>query len=322
MLLEIEHRLSFDYDAFVRESFIELRMQPKTIPHQTLLGFVIAVGPAAPVSRYRDWNDNTVHHFTITQYHTRISVVARSRVRTHPAAPALAAAVERRAEGGLGPDLHDLTRFAGPVRPSPALRRFHREAAVPARGPLGAEVRALGAHVHRRLAYRKDVTRYDSTTDDVLAGGAGVCQDFAHVMLALLRLRGIPCRYVSGYLHVAPRPGEVPQSHAWIEFHAPGLGWIPFDPTHNREIDERYVCVGHGRHYDDVPPNRGIFRGNAREALTAEVYTRPLAEDAAGAAPEEIEPIDLPVFPEIPERRREPAFTAADAAAIQQQEEQ
>ena len=100
-----------------------------------------------------------------------------------------------------------------------------------------------------------------------------MCQDFAHLMLALLRLRQVPCRYVSGYLHVERKKREPSQSHAWVEFHSPTAGWVPFDPAHNRPVDDRYVVVGHGRHYDDVPPNKGIYRGIAKETLKAEVVT-------------------------------------------------
>src|SRR5207245_2600921 len=131
-----------------------------------------------------------------------------------------------------------------------------------------------GRALRGRFEYQKDVTRYDSTTEDFLKLGQGVCQDFAHLMLGWLRLSGIPCRYVSGYLHVDRRKREPSQSHAWVEFHAPSAGWVAFDPTHGRSVDERYVVVGHGRHYDDVPPNKGIYRGTARETLAAEVYTR------------------------------------------------
>ena len=130
------------------------------------------------------------------------------------------------------------------------------------------------------------MTEYDSTTEDFLKIRAGVCQDFAHLMLGLLRQSQIPCRYVSGYLHVERQSQEVSQSHAWIEFWAPSHGWIPFDPTHDRAIDERYVVVGHGRHYDDVPPNKGIFRGTAREALRAEVHTQQSTSPDAAAAHE------------------------------------
>ena len=87
MFVEVEHTLSLAYDAYIRESFLELRMQPKTTGDQTLQSFVLAVGPPTKTSRYRDWNHNVVHHFTIVHFHDRIEVVARSAVSTHPAAP-------------------------------------------------------------------------------------------------------------------------------------------------------------------------------------------------------------------------------------------
>jgi transglutaminase-like putative cysteine protease len=323
MFLEIEHRLSFAYDAYIRESFLELRMQPKTTPHQNLSSFVLAVGPPTKVSRYRDWNDNTVHHFTIVSFHDRIEVGARSFVHTAPMGPGLAAATDR---PGAGPEppyaLFDFLQFGGPVRNSAALRTFAHDAAVPADATLGEQVAAYGQHIAAHLTYRKHVTRYDSTTDDVLQVQGGVCQDFTHLMLGVLRLRQIPCRYVSGYLHVEAEEGEVAQSHAWIELHSSVAGWIPFDPTHNREIDERYVVVGHGRHYDDVPPNKGIYRGNADEALEAQVVTRLSIPKAISALYEEMEHIDVPVYPEIPERRRDRGIAIIEGPPEQEQQQQ
>jgi transglutaminase-like putative cysteine protease len=336
VLLEIEHRLSFDYDGFVRESHLELRMQPKTTASQTLRSFVLAVGPPTTIYRYRDWNDNAVHHFNVTSYHDRLAVAGRSLVETRatgprvetvadplPRSPGGGAAGAGAATGGERPEaLWDFLQLGGPVVDAPALRDLHRSLPARPRDTLGGRVRALGTAVFERFAYRKAVTRYDSTTDDFLRLGAGVCQDFTHLMLGLLRLDGIPCRYVSGYLHVDPRGGEVAQSHAWVEVHAPSVGWVPFDPTHAREIDERYVVVAHGRHYEDVTPNRGIFRGNAEERLSAEVYTRVSEQKPVAMLREEIEAIDLPVFQEIPDRSRSWTPSAAAAATQQEQEQQ
>lgn len=322
MFLEVEHHLSFDYSAFIRESFLELRMQPKTTPHQTLSSFVLAVGPPSAIARYRDWNDNAVHHFTVTNYHNRIAVEGRSAVHTHPTAPPIDSLADRLPLAGQLGGLYDYTELGGPVRPSAAMHEFHRSVAVPPDAGLGALTLALGAAVSTRFEYQKNVTRYDSTSDDFLRLGAGVCQDFAHLMLGLLRLSGAPCRYVSGYLHVSPRDGEASQSHAWVEVFSPEHGWVPFDPTHNRQVDERYVVVGHGRHYEDVPPNKGIFRGNAEERLTAEVYTRAASQKPVSALLEEIAQIELPVFQEIPERRGEYVYDPRVAAILHQQEEQ
>jgi transglutaminase-like putative cysteine protease len=319
VFLEIEHTLSLTYDVYIRESFLELRMQPKTTAAQTLHSFVLAVGPPTRISRYRDWNGNVVHHFTIVHFHDRVEVVARSAVSTHPAAPALDRVADARPFPEPPYPLLDFLAFDGPVRSSAALRRFSQGVPAAPTAVLGEQARACGRHIHERLAYRKNVTRYDSTTEDFLSLGAGVCQDFTHLMLGLLRLRGIPCRYVSGYLHVG-EAGEEAQSHAWVELHSPTQGWVPFDPTHNREIDERYVVVAHGRHYDDVPPNKGIYRGNADEALRTAVRTQESAPKAISALHEEMEQIDVPVYQDIPERRRDrPAGAELAAQARQEQ---
>ena len=324
MFVEIEHTLSLAYDAYIRESFLELRMQPKTTADQTLQSFVLAVGPPTKIARYRDWNGNVVHHFTIVHFHDRIEVVARSAVTTHSTAPALDSVTDGRPFPEAPYPLLDFLAFDGPVRPGAALRKFAQSVPATATATLGEQVRACGRHIREHFTYKKNVTRYDSTTDDFLTVGAGVCQDFTHLMLGLLRLRQIPCRYVSGYLHVAPRDGEAAQSHAWVEFYSPSSGWVPFDPTHNREVDDHYVVVGHGRHYDDVPPNKGIYRGNARETLRAEVLTQVTAGKGVVDLHEETRQIDLPVFQEPPERQRpvERVITRAEQAAIQQQQQQ
>jgi transglutaminase-like putative cysteine protease len=323
MFLDVQHQLWLEYDEFIRESFIELRLQPKTTQTQAVASFVLAAGPPTRISRYRDWNDNIVHHFAVTHYHDRLEVQSRSLVETRLPPFALATIEDAMPLGALPHELEDWLFVDGPLRVGPRLTQFAAEVGVPARAPLGEQVRRISAVIAGAFEYRKNVTRYDSTTDEFLELRAGVCQDFTHLMLALLRLRGIPCRYVSGYLHVERSAAEPAQSHAWVEFSSPRAGWIPFDPTHDREIDERYVVVAHGRHYDDVPPNKGIYRGNARETLRAEVRTQVTAGKGTVDLHEEIRQIDLPVFHEPPERRRlERVITRAEEAAIQQQQQQ
>ena len=320
MLLRVEHQLWLEYDGFIRESFVELHLQPRTLAHQTLTSFRLAVGPPTTVQRYRDWNDNIVHHLTISKFHERIEVRSQSIVDTHPDAPHVSTLDDEPGASAGDHRFYDWLHLDGPLAPTPRLRKFAR-AARPERGRLGERVLAYSAELHRRFTYRKNVTRFDSRPDDFLEAGGGVCQDFAHVMLALLRLDGIPCRYVSGYLHVES-PSEPAQSHAWIEFHSSRHGWVPFDPTHDREIDDRYVVVAYGRHYDDVPPNKGIYRGGAHETLRAEVRSEVVPSMPLTRSTDAIEPIDVPVYAETPERRVERPLTPADIAVIQQQQQQ
>jgi len=259
----------------------------------------------------------------VTKFHDRIEVASEALVETHPPAVGLAALDEPVSAGDLPYTLLDFVDFDGPVLLTPDLRALHRAVGVDALAPLGEHVRAFGGHLKQRFEYQKDVTRFDSTTEDFLKIGAGVCQDFAHAMLGLLRLSRIPCRYVSGYLHVE-RPREEPsQSHAWVEVWSPARGWVAFDPTHNREVDARYVVVGHGRHYDDVPPNKGIYRGVAKETLRAEVLTRPaMAAESPTQFHEEVRPIDLKVYQEAPLRRVDGVVVPADDVQAQQQQQQ
>ena len=320
MLLEIEHRFAFEYDAYISESFMELRVQPKATGDQAVSSFVLAVGPPTRVHRYLDWNDNVTHHFTITRFHDRIEVASRSLVDTHPSAPPLEALTDPVPARDVPYPLQDFLAFGGPVQLTPALRAAHKAAAPARPASIGELVRALGHHLASSFEYQKDVTKYDSTTEDFLKIGAGVCQDFAHLMLGLLRLSQVPCRYVSGYLHVEHKRREPSQSHAWVEFWTPSHGWVPFDPTQGRSIDERYVVVGHGRTYDDVPPNRGIYRGLAHETLRAEVHTQPSTAKVPPQLTNETRPIPLQTFREAPARR--PALPALPLEDEQQQQQQ
>ncbi len=115
---------------------------------------------------------------------------------------------------------------------------------------------------------------------------------------------------------------EPSQSHAWVEFHAPSAGWVAFDPTHGRPVDERYVVVGHGRHYDDVPPNKGIYRGPAHETLTAEVYTRSVASTAIPRAADDVRTIELRTFATAPTRRSATTLPPAAEEQAEQQQQQ
>jgi transglutaminase-like putative cysteine protease len=183
MHLRVEHRFAFEYDAFISESFLELRVQPKTMPQQAVSAFELAIGPPTSVYRYRDWNDNLTHHFTITKFHNRIAVSTRSLVQTHRGGVAIASLTERAPRDGLPYTLNDFLEFGGPVTLTPGLRAAHRAIGLPATAPLGEQVLALGAYIAKRFEYRKNVTTYSSTTEDFLKIGAGVCQDFAHLML-------------------------------------------------------------------------------------------------------------------------------------------
>jgi transglutaminase-like putative cysteine protease len=148
-------------------------------------------------------------------------------------------------------------------------------------------VRHVGSAVYASLAYRPDSTHVDSTVDDVLEARAGVCQDFAHVMITICRHFGVPARYVSGYLYTPDEErsnlGEPASdaTHAWVETYLPGWGWFGFDPTHDKFVGDRHVRTAVGRDYADVPPSRGIYRGQTESRVEVAVEVKHLDEPPA-----------------------------------------
>ena len=324
MLLEIRHALHFTYDDFVRESQMELRVEPSTSPRQVVQSFHLAVGPPAAVHRFRDWNGNAVHHLGIRDYHDRIEVEARSLVEVSEDAPGLDA-LDAPPGPAAGP-LLDFVLPHGPTAGDGRLAELSASVAAPADAPVGVQVRAVDEALRAAIRYEPGVTDWRSTAEEALASGSGVCQDFAHVALGLLRRRGIPSRYVSGYLHVGETTDPA-QSHAWIEVYGGGR-WVGFDPTHSRTPDAHYVRVASGRHYHDVPPNRGVYRGTAEEELSATVETRAVAPRDVASLQRSTADLEVPVYSEPPRpahaRRplveQQPADPAEDQLQQQQQQ--
>jgi hypothetical protein len=152
------------------------------------------------------------------------------------------------------------------------LWREAQDALAAGRGDVWNDVTRIGRHVFKLLSYKTDVTGVHTHAADALKLRAGVCQDFAHVMLGICRSAEIPARYVSGYfLNTHRRPGEIEASHAWIEAYIPGYGWAAYDPTHNRPADDRYVKLAVGRDYADIRPVSGTYRGAPAKELKVEV---------------------------------------------------
>jgi transglutaminase-like putative cysteine protease len=273
------------------------------------------------VHRYRDWNGNAVHHLGIREYHDRIEVEARSVVEVSEESTGLEALDALPVSPGA------LLDFALPHGPTAGGRRLADLAgtvAAPTDAPVGVQLRAVDDAVRGALRYVSGSTSWRSTAEEALEVGSGVCQDFAHVTLALLRRRGIPARYVSGYLHVG-ETAEPAQSHAWIEVYGAGR-WVEYDPTSSRTPDAHYVRVATGRHYHDVPPNRGVYRGAAEEQLEASVETREIAPRDVATLQRSTADLEVPVYsePPRPAHARRPLVEEQppDPAEQQQQQQQ
>lgn len=260
------------------------------------------VGPRTRPARWgEDWLGNVFHWFSIADWHDRIEVLCRSIVETSPAEFQASQLQDSISSLDVGMREYEFLLFGGPIRESDLLRAAHIEAGLDQVGTLGQWIQGLTGYLKEHFSYVPAITRFDSTVDEVLTKRAGVCQDFAHLSIGLARLSGIPARYVNGYLHVEGST-EPSQSHAWFELWSPSSGWVPYDPTHHRDAGEQHVVVAYGRNYDDVPPNRGIYAGNASESLEAEVFTRPLEADQRRAPIVRSDSLDLPLYRSAPER--------------------
>jgi transglutaminase-like putative cysteine protease len=188
-------------------------------------------------------------------------------------------------ETGLEPDadpgeelVHDFLRFRSPVKDIEGVRELARRHAPGNTSPEGVEraLDELTLAINRDFTYDRAVTNVSTVVDDVLALRAGVCQDFAHLFIAVARVMGVPARYVSGYIHFAGDGGVTTASHAWAEAWVPGKGWIGYDATRPIRTSENHVRLAVGRDYTDAAPTRGIYVGSATGAMAVRVRTREL----------------------------------------------
>jgi transglutaminase-like putative cysteine protease len=283
MIYSVRHVTTFRYQPAVRESVMEVRLQPRSEANQRCLSFTLDINPPANITQYRDFTGNTVHHFDIAGSHKEVKVTAQSTVQVQ-AVPA-----PRSSEAGDWADLDALTgaddywemmlpsEFA---RSSEALQQRAKEFRCERRtGPLDL-LTELNEAIYQQFAYVPNSTKVDSPIEEALQTRQGVCQDFAHIMIALVRPLRIPCRYVSGYLFHREENGHKDRSlegasHAWVEALIPRLGWIAFDPTNNLIGGDRHIRVAIGRDYADVPPTRGVYKGEAQSELIVAVTVSP-----------------------------------------------
>lgn len=264
MKLQIEHETIFTYEEYVREAVGEAHLQPRDDNGQRLLSFRLTLDPATIYDRISDRFGNMIHCYTVLPPHRRFVITAQSVIETStsPLAPAPALSLLEEFE------------FSNPSTYVPRtddLENFARQHA-PDGGAPETIAYALMHAIAANLTYEKGSTDISTPADAVLAGGRGVCQDFAHLLIALCRSQGLPARYVSGYFHdPALPPDTVLASHAWAEVFLESRGWLGLDPTHDSATDEHYVRVAIGRDYADAAPVRGIYQGGGKDGEVLKV---------------------------------------------------
>jgi transglutaminase-like putative cysteine protease len=283
MFYSIRHLTRFRYESPVSESLMEVRVHPRTEANQRCLSFQLSVDPRARVSVYRDYLGNSVHHFDVPGKHTELAVLAESLVEMEtpaelPKALASDAWQELDAVVAAG-DYWEMLHPSSFASHCDALEDLIAELQVHRRGDPLTFLLELNAAIYDWFDYVPKSTQVDSPIQDAIEARQGVCQDFAHIMIALTRHVRIPCRYVSGYVH--PREEKIRErsadgaTHAWVEALLPGLGWVGFDPTSNLLAGPRHIRTAIGRDYADVPPTKGIFKGAAASELAVSVRVAP-----------------------------------------------
>jgi len=326
MLLKLTHTTDLTYSDLVSESVMELRMAPRQEQDQHRLSFALAIGPATNVTSYFDWLGNTVHTFTIMALHRQIRIVATSVVETDRPRKEVERFADRwpiAQNEQVDYALYDYLNFGGPIVDS---RQLHALANVlrPEPGFSQGELALRILHlINEKFTYKKGITSAASPITDILDTGAGVCQDFTHLMIGLARALGIPARYVSGLVHPdAEKYRGFTQTHAWCELYFPSAGWVGFDPANNCILGANFVKVAIGRDFRDVPPNKGLYRGNAAEEIDVKVQSEPLAVIPAELAAERVLSLGIATYPAGYSIHREMAEQQVEVQQQQQQQSQ
>ena len=283
MYYSIRHLTKFLYSNSVSESMMETRMHPRSDQNQRCLTFHLSVSPRCRVFSYRDHLANHVHHFDIPGQHGQLVIVAESLVEVQPAplVPAFLSAdawqeLDAMVEQG---DYWEMLLPSEFTAPTAALEELAAKFDLRRRDDPVMVLHQLNQAMYEYFDYVPKSTKADSPIGLALGTRAGVCQDFAHIMIALVRSKlRMPCRYVSGYLYHSSSDTDRSTNsatHAWVEVLVPHLGWVGLDPTNWLVASDRHIRTAIGRDYADVPPTHGIFRGRAASELTVAVRVTP-----------------------------------------------
>jgi len=272
MRFSLRYNAEYRYSAAVFDQHNALRVTPATTPLQRVRGFRVTVEPNARTRNHRDYFGTEVVEFNVPGEHDRLTITAEGEVHTwEPPGPPAGTwdAIRPEAYVNAGGE------FLLPTGDEPSNGALASLREAIRRDDPRSTLLAVCEVIPERFEYSPGATFVGSTVDDLLEGGGGVCQDFVHLALILLRQEGIASRYVSGYLFAAPEDGGADSvevdTHAWLEALMPDEAggeavWVGADPTNRRLAGETHVKIGHGRFYGDVPPIKGVYRGAASES--------------------------------------------------------
>lgn len=272
---KIRHLTRYIYDDFVRDSANQIMLYPIRDANQEVNSHKITITGNPEIAFYRDYYDNEVGTFTHSQPHKELLIDSALEVITRPFELSTDQGnpeEQWNALSGLQNDFQfiDFLRqeyFASMPEMTEAIKPLSDKGS----GPLQL-ARDLTSFIYDNFKYQKGITTIETTPDEIWKIKSGVCQDFAHILLVMLRSRNIPARYVSGYI-CPNKPGMRGEgaTHAWAEAYIPGMGWIGFDPTNNCIVNEMHVRLAVGKNFTDCSPVKGTYRGTADHTLEVAV---------------------------------------------------
>ena len=295
MILDVRHKTSYRYAANASFSQHLLRLTPLAGATQKVLDARIEIDPKPEhVEPHADLFGNLQHVATVSRPHGELEIVATSRIERQGTDGLIFDASvpwEATRNAALGIGGASVVAALGPYAfPSQmtladrAIEAYVQESFTPGR-PILAAAAALSSRIHADFAYQPGTTSAETLPTEAFRQRKGVCQDFAHVMLAGLRALRVPARYISGYLRTIPPKGKerlqgADASHAWVAVWDPAFGWVEFDPTNDCVPGADHVSLAHGRDYGDVSPVSGFVIGAGQQHLKVEVDVVPVAEKA------------------------------------------
>jgi len=269
-IFKIHHITRYEYDRPVKESANEIKIFPYQCPDQEVLQHDLFITDHPDIQTFTDYYGNRAGLFNVLPPHKVLSIESKLLVRTtassqlkinfHTGLEQLSAEVEGQLQL-LELASRDMIQSQEAIDAiATAIQRYDSIAAM---------VEHCSEYIFKHFKYIKGITNVETTVDEILQHRAGVCQDFAHIMLQVLRTCRIPCRYVSGY--ICPNKNGMRgegATHAWVEAWIPGYGWAGIDPTNNVWVTNKHVKLSVGRHFSDCSPVKGTFKGPARQQLT------------------------------------------------------
>jgi transglutaminase-like putative cysteine protease len=280
MRFDITHVTDYRYERPASEAYVEARLTPPERPTQHTLSHTIEFSPEAPSTGYTDYFGNPTAFYSMIKRHPRLTVTNRLSVETvAPVWPEVALELTvgeaRQIFSSVATDVFDHLRGTAAAPNGGEAMKWGRKL-LRSDLLLREAFTALTREVHREFRYTKGSTDVSTPLAAVWKTRKGVCQDFAHIMLSVLRTSGLPARYVCGYIETDPPKGSrrlvgAVATHAWVEALVPGMEWVALDPTNNQWCGERHVAVSFGRDFADAAPLRGTFKGTGGQTMSVKV---------------------------------------------------